>query len=295
MTNFTNNDLDLFQLTLEDFASVPLLTAEQEYALGLRILEGDMEARNELVEHNCLWAAKLALKAAKKTSVSKEDLVSVACQALFRAAEKFDCTRGVRFATFCKFDCEAAISKFIKENSTPHSISEHDLEAISALKRLAYEFYGENGEDPSSEELAILYNKNHKRQLSVEDVGFLMGSLNHGSLDDKVGMDSDGKKLTVKDVVAADVDTPAISAEKSEERRICLEAIYSLEPRKAEILDFCLGFSTGVRHNFREAGERFDLSAERARQLWKSGCADLLDGPYASVLRAYYEDSDRCA
>ena len=93
----------------------PVLTADEEYALGKRWREdGDIGARDKLI------VAHLKLVIAMATTYHRvmplDELVSAGTLGLFRAAEAFDPDRGARFSTCARYWIKAALNKHLEEN-----------------------------------------------------------------------------------------------------------------------------------------------------------------------------------
>ncbi len=77
----------------------PPLSKEEEKNLFLRTRQGDMAARNKLIEHNLRLVAHIVKKyytAAK----DQDDLISVGTVGLIKAIDSFDVSNGARFATY---------------------------------------------------------------------------------------------------------------------------------------------------------------------------------------------------
>lgn len=85
----------------------PLSQREEQECLA-RIAEGDLAARNKLIEHNL----RLVVHIVKKyyaASGEQEDLISIGTMGLIKAAATFDCKKGARFATYASRCIENAI------------------------------------------------------------------------------------------------------------------------------------------------------------------------------------------
>ena len=67
--------------------------------LATRSRNGDLKARNELVEHNMRLAITIA-KLYQNQGVDLEDLIVAAEMGLIAAAEQFDPTVGVKFISY---------------------------------------------------------------------------------------------------------------------------------------------------------------------------------------------------
>ncbi len=119
-----------------------LLSPEEENELGILAMAGNLKARNLLVLHNQRLVVKLALEMRKKnTSLDFEDLYSEANIGLIKAAERFDASKGARFATFASYYVKDAMQKYAQKRSKVLSLSldEIDLDSEPILDSLCLE------------------------------------------------------------------------------------------------------------------------------------------------------------
>ena len=84
------------------------LTEEEERRLLLRSREGDLEARNVLIERNLRLVAHIMKKYYAQTS-DQEDLISLGTIGLIKGICTFDPEKGVRLATYAARCVENAI------------------------------------------------------------------------------------------------------------------------------------------------------------------------------------------
>ena len=93
----TNNEpKDFYEAFLEN---IKLLSPEEEITLGLRIRQGDIQARDELVEANLRFVYTCAEKFSTY-NVPQEELISAGNAALTASADRFDPTYGTRFISY---------------------------------------------------------------------------------------------------------------------------------------------------------------------------------------------------
>ena len=85
----------------------PLSEAEEKYYLKLAS-EGDMEARNVLIERNLRLVAHIMKKYYAVTS-DQEDLISIGTIGLIKGISTFDTSKGARLATYAARCVENAI------------------------------------------------------------------------------------------------------------------------------------------------------------------------------------------
>jgi len=94
------NDSDEgFQSFLDRAANHPLLTAQEERDLARRILDGDKQARERLIECNIRLVLAMVQKF-RGRGLPLPDLVQEGIIGLHTAADKFDATKGWRFSTY---------------------------------------------------------------------------------------------------------------------------------------------------------------------------------------------------
>ena len=85
----------------------PLTAAEERYYLA-RSAEGDLEARNILIERNLRLVAHI-MKKYYTPSADQEDLISIGTIGLIKGISTFDASKGARLATYAARCVENAI------------------------------------------------------------------------------------------------------------------------------------------------------------------------------------------
>ena len=75
------------------------LTAEEERMYLKRSAEGDLEARNILIERNLRLVAHI-MKKYYSQSADQEDLISIGTIGLIKGISTFDASKGARLATY---------------------------------------------------------------------------------------------------------------------------------------------------------------------------------------------------
>ena len=84
------------------------LTAEEEQAYLERCAQGDLDARNVLVERNLRLVAHIIKKYYTQTE-EQEDLISIGTIGLIKGISTFDASKGARLATYAARCVENAI------------------------------------------------------------------------------------------------------------------------------------------------------------------------------------------
>ena len=128
----TSTDFDIYYKDISDSKS---LSKEEETQLAKRIKEGDISARNELVEANLKFVVFVAKNYLSRWNCLS-DLVEEGNLGLIRAAEKFDPSSGNKFISYAVFWIKAYIQRFIDrqtditgeldgEEYNPHIVETH--------------------------------------------------------------------------------------------------------------------------------------------------------------------------
>ena len=85
----------------------PLSREEEEECLA-RIEQGDVEAKNKLIEHNLRLVAHI-IKKYYAVSSDQDDLISIGTIGLIKAVTTFNAEKGARFATYASRCIENAM------------------------------------------------------------------------------------------------------------------------------------------------------------------------------------------
>ena len=89
----------LYSLQLQTGSFPKPLTAEEERLYLERSAQGDLEARNILIERNLRLVAHIMKKYYAQTA-DQEDLISIGTIGLIKAVSSFDASKGARLATY---------------------------------------------------------------------------------------------------------------------------------------------------------------------------------------------------
>lgn len=93
----------------------PPLDKDLEEECILRMKDGDMEARNKLIEHNLRLVAHLVKKYENK-DVSTDDLISIGTIGLIKGIDSYDTSKNIKITTYIAKCAENEILMYFRAN-----------------------------------------------------------------------------------------------------------------------------------------------------------------------------------
>ncbi|MEK7124054.1 MAG: sigma-70 family RNA polymerase sigma factor [Patescibacteria group bacterium] len=253
---------DSVQMYLREIGKTALLTAEEERALGKRVIQGEEEARRKLIQANLRLVVSIAKKyIGRSANLTILDLIQEGNIGLFRAVEKFDYTRGYKFSTYATWWIRQAITRALADQSRTIRIPVHMVETISKFNHVKRRLTQDLGRDPLPEEIAS------EMGLEVERIHHIIKiSQETLSLETPIGDDEE-------DSVLAEFieDEKSLSPSQFSARRMLKDRLKGilndLNPREQKILAMRFGLEDGVTHTLEEVGKEFGVTRERIRQI----------------------------
>jgi RNA polymerase primary sigma factor len=260
-----------------NISSTHPLEPDQEADLALRIRRGDLQARNELVTANLRFVVSVA-KQYQNLGVPLDDLINEGNIGLIRAAERFDPTKGFKFASFAVWWIRQAILSFLVDKSRMVRLPQNIIHVISRIRSAANAFEQENQRPPSTAELAERTGMSEEKL--EEYIGHVSSTI---SMDAPLSSDTD---VTIGEMLE---DTSSEAADRvliAESLRHDLQvAMNSISRREQEIIRLYYGMD-GESRSMDEIAMDYHLSRERVRQLIDRSVATLRDR-HGEALRKY--------
>ena len=158
---------DPVKVYLKEIGRVPLLSAEEEVELAIRMSEGDVAAKKRLSEANLRLVVSIAKRYVGR-GMQFLDLIQEGNLGLIKAVEKFDHTKGFKFSTYATWWIRQAITRAIADQARTIRIPVHMVETINKVKKVNSQLLHENGHEPTNEQIA------EKLEMPVEKVREIM-------------------------------------------------------------------------------------------------------------------------
>lgn len=234
----------------------PLLTLEEEQALTRRAREGDVLARQKLVESNMRLVINIA-RTYHSRAVPLEDLIQEGAIGLIQAVQRFDPDKGFRFSTYATHWVRQAIGRAIDNKAKAIRLPAHIVQTLRKVERLKAEMTDDLGREPSLDILA--------RECGLDPLRLqaMMASAQEVlSLDMKVG---EAENSTLGSLLraggSADPEGRMMHSEFLEELG---EIVQSLDEREKQILALRL---TGLAGQAGSLEGQDQISRDRRRQI----------------------------
>jgi RNA polymerase primary sigma factor len=262
-TTFRNGELaaattDALQLFLNEIRRYPLLTAAEEVELAKRIEQGDLEAKERMINSNLRLVVSIAKKY-QGQELSLLDLIQEGIFGLIRAAEKFDWRKGYKFSTYATFWIRQAIQRGLANKARTIRIPVHIGQRERKIARAERELQAKLGREATDEEIARAADLPLTQVEEVRDAARTVTSL-----DRPVGEEGE---TALGDLLEGDAPPVEQEVELSLSEQLLRRTIEELPEPERNVIRLRYGINGDDPQPLRETGRRLGLSAERVRQL----------------------------
>ncbi len=144
---------DSVKMYLKEIGKYDLLKPEEEPILAKKILEGDEEAKQRLINCNLRLVVNIA-KHYVGRGMQFLDLIQEGNLGLMKAVDKFDYTKGYKFSTYATWWIRQAITRAIADQARTIRIPVHMVETINKMTRIQRQLIQELGREPTAEEIS---------------------------------------------------------------------------------------------------------------------------------------------
>ena len=250
---------DPVRMYLKEIGKVPLLSAEEEIELALRMEQGDEEAKKRLAEANLRLVVSIAKRYVGRGMLFL-DLIQEGNLGLIKAVEKFDYRKGFKFSTYATWWIRQAITRAIADQARTIRIPVHMVETINKLIRVSRQLLQELGREPSPEEISEAMNMPVERVREILKI-----SQEPVSLETPIGEEEDSH---LGDFIQDDnVPVPADAAAFTLLKEQLSDVLETLTEREQMVLRLRFGLDDGRARTLEEVGKEFKVTRERIRQI----------------------------
>lgn len=250
---------DPVKVYLKEIGRIPLLTAEEEIELAIKISDDDEQAKKRLAEANLRLVVSIAKRYVGR-GMQFLDLIQEGNLGLIKAVDKFDYTKGFKFSTYATWWIRQAITRAIADQARTIRIPVHMVETINKVKKANSQLLHLNGREPTPEEISEYL------EMPVEKVREILRVAQEPvSLETPIGEEEDshlGDFIPDDDALA-----PADAASMSLLKEQLAEVLKTLTPREEKVLSLRFGLEDGNPKTLEEVGKEFNVTRERIRQI----------------------------
>lgn len=252
-------DLDSVSLYLKQISNIPLLTAEEEKELGLKIADGDKKAVDKLVSHNLRLVVSIA-KRYRGCGIPLLDLIQEGNIGLMKAAEKFDLDKGCRFNTHATWWVRQTINRSLADKSRTIRIPSNVSELVNKIKKVSAPMIQKLNRFPTSEELSAELGIEIDKIETALDMSQAVASLDVPVSEDE--------ETSMGDLIAdPHLENPIKKLTEECNKEIVESVLSTLTKREADVLRRRFGIETGEPQTLEEIGQSYGVTRERIRQI----------------------------
>ena len=252
---------DSVKMYLKEIGKYDLLKAEDEPILAKKILEGDEEAKQTLINANLRLVVNIAKHYVGRGMLFL-DLIQEGNLGLMKAVDKFDYTKGYKFSTYATWWIRQAITRAIADQARTIRIPVHMVETINKMTRIQRQLIQDYGREPTAEEISEAMNGelSAKRIREIQRI-----AMEPVSLETPIGEEDDSH---LGDFIE---DKESESPVDFTTRQLVKEELYAilkdLSDREERVIRLRYGLDDNRPRTLEEVGREFGVTRERIRQI----------------------------
>ena len=227
-----------------------------------RYRDGDMDARNELIEKNIGLCRKIAAQSSRRDNPTAgyEDLVQDGIEGLIKAIDKYDYTKGTRFSTYAIYWIRQSIYRSIENNSRLIRIPVFKYSWMMKVRRQLAELESKEGSQTREEILS-------KLELTEDEYEEFLGLIQTPTPLNKVINNGEDSDKELGEMIASDEDIEENVLVNIENEELLDLMKRALTPKETAILARRFGIGGLDVETLDDIGKTYGVTRERIRQL----------------------------
>lgn len=249
---------DTLAAYLRRIVRIPLLSREDEQALGVQIQQGDERAFRKLVEANLRFVVKVAMRY-QGCGLSLLDLINEGNLGSLEAARRYSPDRGVKFITYAVWWIRQAIMQALASGGGAVRLPIRKARLASKIREVRADLTQAQQAEPTN---AAVEEALDLDPGEVEEI--LRGAGVQASVaTDGEGGDPLGLELAQSSAIPSADHELIRHAVREEVERL----LGQLKPRERDVIELRFGLGREEPKTLEEVGRRLKLSRERVRQI----------------------------
>jgi RNA polymerase primary sigma factor/RNA polymerase nonessential primary-like sigma factor len=251
--------LDTLKSYLREIRSSQLLTFKQEQQLGKRVMAGDEQARQQMIESNLRLVISIGKRYIHR-GFPFSDIVEEGNIGLIKAVEKFNYKRGFRFSTYASWWIRQYIERAIINQGKLVRLPVHVVERLNRYLNHVEALVQKLGREPHAAEVAERMKTTEDEVLDLKQV-----VRSTSSLDSPI---NDRADTFLRDVIEDSMcPSPADTAEGVLRRTEMMAWVKELPEKEQTVIVSRFGLDGGEAKTLEEIGSEMNLTRERVRQI----------------------------
>ncbi len=156
------NDLDATRVYLSELGRSKLLTVDEEKLYGTKALQGDVAARQIMIESNLRLVVKISRRYLGR-GLPLLDMINEGNLGLIRAVEKFDPEKGFRFSTYATWWIRQSIERAIMNQTRTIRLPIHIVKELNTYLKAQRHLANTLDHEPGAEDIARHLDKPVKK------------------------------------------------------------------------------------------------------------------------------------
>ena len=276
VTNREDTSLDKY---LHEIGKVELINAEEEVDLAQRTHNGDLNARDRLINANLRFVVSVS-KQYQNKGMSLPDMINEGNLGLIKATERFDETRGFKFISYAVWWIRQSILQALAEKARIVRLPINRFSHIGKIKKAITVLEQKHEREPTIVEIT------QALELTPTDVTeAIKNAGQYISFDAPLAQDEESNMYDV--LLTEDTSSPDKELLMDSLREEIERVVNTLTQREANIIRLYFGLNGKHEHTLEEIGEEYNLTRERVRQIKEKAIKRLKHISKSRVLKTY--------
>lgn len=267
---------EILKLYFKDISKYSVLTPNEEYILIEKIKNGDIKARNKLIQSNQRFVVSVAKKFSRKDNLL--DYINQGNIGLMNAIDRFDNYRGLRFISFAVHYIYKEINEYMVKEE-PMIFKTNIGKTYNILNIVKNNFFCENGRFPEDSEALKLVNE-YTNKIIINSTSDLF-DLRILSIDDNyennfnTSESYNDNQLNEFELKTSQENNYLAIIEKDAAKKLCDDLLLNLSNRDGEIIKLLFGINNPYVMSIEDVAIKTGLGIERIRQIRKNALSNI--------------------
>lgn len=251
--------LDATRIYLSEIGFSPLLSAEEEVRYARLAQQGDLAARQRMIESNLRLVVKIARRYINR-GLPLLDLIEEGNLGLIHSVGKFDPELGYRFSTYATWWIRQTIERALMNQSRTIRLPIHVIKEINVYRRAGQQLSQQLNRVATAEEIAELVDR------PLDDVKRMLG-LNERTASYDAGVFGDDERSILDSIADENMRDPSDTIQDADLQIVLAGWLARLTDKQRQVVERRFGLNGCERQTLEQVGQDIGLTRERVRQI----------------------------